>query len=242
MKKTNFIFTALILIITLIVFSACGESSKKDDSKLDASNENNSETAAKIEPVTENEPEETTEKPTTDPALLPVEGKVKITKWYPASSLSGEMAAPADGILITGDLIGAEGGWEGNPDTGNTAAFDGDLDTFFDPAAASSINDYCRVKTDVPYIISEIRIYPREAFPDRFKGAAIWGSNEEIFSLSTATKIWVSGAAAENTEFQIITADKFIEGANTGFTHFIYFNQVSHGDVAEVELYGNPAN
>jgi outer membrane murein-binding lipoprotein Lpp len=242
MSKKIFILFAVILILTVTVFAACGEAAKEDKADSGASNEDISETAAKIEPVTEEITEAPTEKPTVDPALLPVEGKVKVTKWYPSSSLSEGLAAPENGKLLIGDLIGAEGGWEGNPDTGNAAAFDGDTGTFFDPAAASNVNEYCGLKTDVPYILTEIRIYPREAFPDRFKGAAIWGSNEETFATSTATKIWVSGAEAEEIEFQVITADQFIEGTNTGFTHFIYFNQATHGDVAEVELYGNPAN
>jgi len=180
--------------------------------------------------------------------ILPLGGvktvaMVAATKYYPDSSITEGIAAPKDGVLLTGQVIGSvDGGWGDppNPDTGAGAAFDGDTTTFFDPLAASDPTTYTGLKTDKPYVLTEIRICPRATFLDRFNGASIYGFNDDVFDPATATQIWVSDAAADDAVFQCITADKFIAGTNTGFTHYAYFNLVSHGDVAEIELYGNP--
>lgn len=164
------------------------------------------------------------------------------TNDYPASSKSEGIAAPTDGVIMTGELIGAEGGWEGNVDTGRAAAFDGYLDTFYDPFAASDPEAFAGVKMPEAYILTEIRICPRSSYINRFNGAAIWGFNGDTFDPSTATLIWESDMAADEPVFQVIKANQFIAGANTGFTSYIYWNEVEHGDVAEVELYGNPVN
>jgi len=245
MKRAIFILSVIFaVILSMSIFSACGE--ETPDSPVPGANQN-AVPDAQSGPDNQNGAEETPaeEEPTEpeDVPAPPVPGMVTVTRWYPSSSISEGLGAPMDGVLLTGKLIGAEEGWGEDPDTGNEAAFDGDPTTFYDPAAARSTSNYCGVRTDVPYILTEIRIMPREGFLNRFRGASIWGTNEdaeETFDLSAATQIWVSSAVAEEEGFQVITADQFIEGANTGFTHFIYFNQAEHGDVAEVELYGNP--
>ena len=150
--------------------------------------------------------------------------------------------APASGAKLAGSLIGAEGGWEGNPDTGRNSAFDGNPGTFYDPAAKADPAHYVGIKVSEPYVLTEIHILPRNGFLDRFKGASIWGFNGDTFDPETATQIWVSGAGAAENAYQVITADQFIAGANIGFTNFAYFNTVEHGDVAEVALYGAPGS
>jgi len=241
-KAISILLTTAVLMMTVFVFAACGNSSTTD-ATTDAAATTVNTTDAATAAVTTAPPaaavtDAPTQAPTDDPALAPVAGKAKVTKYYPASSLSEGIAAPTKGTLMTGDLIGSAEGWGGNVDAGYDAAFDGDTMTFFDPTAASDPTTYCGLKTDKPYILTEIRICPRDGFLDRFNGASIWGSNDDVFDPTTATQIWVSDAAADEAVFQCITSDKFIDGANTGFTHFIYFNQVNHGDVAEIELYG----
>jgi len=245
MKKALSIFLMMVIIISAIfIVTSCGDSGESaKETEANAANEaGNDANEAGETPVDDAQPEA---QPEEIVPADPVPGMVTVTKWYPSSSISEGIAAPANGVILTGALIGAEGGWSqdgsGNPDTGNVAAFDGDTSTFFDPAAKADPTAYCGLKTDKAYILTEIRICPRGGeFFSRFKGASIWGSNEDVFDPATATQIWVSNAAAEESVFQIITADQFIDGANTGFTHFIYFNQAEHGDVAEIELYGNP--
>ena len=145
------------------------------------------------------------------------------------------------GRIMKGEIIGAEGGWGGNAATGRKAAFDGDLGTFFDPANAKDPENVCGIKMSEKYYLTQIRIHPRSGFAGRFKGASIYGFNEDVFDLETATLIWRSdAAAAEPLKWQIINADQFIEGANAGFTSYVYFNDTEHGDVAEIVLCGLP--
>ena len=159
---------------------------------------------------------------------------------YPASVDEG-FPAPSDGVIMMGTIIGAEGGWGDNPDVGRYAAFDGDFMTFYDPAAANNPEHFVGIRMDEPYILTEIRIHPRVGFLGRFLGAAIWGFDGDVFDPDTATLIWESLDEADMPEWQVIPASEFIDGANTGFTSFAYFNQFNHGDVAGVELWGNPA-
>ena len=155
-----------------------------------------------------------------------------------APAAAVELAPPAEGALMSGQIIGAEVGWDNNPDTGRAAAFDGDLDTFFDPAEANNPAYFVGMRMPEAYILTEIRIHPRGDQLGRFNGASIWGFTGDTFDPSTATQIWVSGAAADSAEWHVIPASDFIPGTNTGFTSFAYFNQVEHGDVAEIQLFG----
>lgn len=151
--------------------------------------------------------------------------KASLSTNYPSSGI-----APKEGHIITGDLIGLETGWGGNPDAGRHAAFDGDANTFFDPNGTG--DGYCGIDAGEPFILTEIHILPRNGYLDRFLGAEIQGSNDG----ENWTSLWYSDDAASAWEWQVITAD-MIEN-NTGWRYFRYFNEISHGDVAEVELYG----
>jgi hypothetical protein len=145
---------------------------------------------------------------------------------------------------MMGTIIGATDGW-GGPETGRAAAFDGDRSTFYDPNANIG-NDDTWVGMQMPeaYILTEIRILPRDGFLGRFGCAAIWGFNGSEFDPATATLIWERGGdPADSFDFQIIPASEFIAGSNTGFTSFAYFayqafGDQNHGDVAEIEFYG----
>ena len=174
-------------------------------------------------------------------ASLAVSAVSAYTNYYPASSKSEGIAAPTDGTIMIGTLIGAEGGWNDNPDVGRTAAFDGDVSTFYDPAAKANPEHYVGVKMPEAYVLTEIRICPRTNYSSRFKGAAIWGFNGDVFDPDKATLIWESDDPSDEVEFQVIKPAQFIDGTNKGFTSYAYYNEQEHGDVAEVELYGKPA-
>lgn len=172
------------------------------------------------------------------------------TDAYPSSVGEFGIAAPSDGVLLKGDIIGGSesliGGWssdgERNPDTSAHAAFDGDSATFFDPMNAQDSDDFTGIKVSEPYILTEIRLLPRSDQLSRHEGAAIWGFNDDVFDPAKASLIFVSDEGADEWEFQVYTVKDFIPGSNTGFTHFAYYNEAQHGDILEIELYGNPGS
>ena len=148
---------------------------------------------------------------------------------YPAS----ETEIPDGSVLINGERIGLELGWGSNAATGRDAAFDGDINTFFDPQNASV--DYCGIDAGEEMILTKILIHPRDGQLARFNGATIEGANEEDFSDAVALYFGVEEASEftwQDVTDEIETAD------NTGYRYFRYINYTSHGDVAEVELYG----
>ena len=190
-------------------------------------------------------------------ALIVVANPVPFGELYPSSQKHFGLPAPADGVLMIGEVIGGEesllGGWssdgERDPDTSAHAAFTGWLDRddrsggpFFDPMNANNPEDWCGLMMNEPYILTEIRLLPRDDQLGRHAGAAIYGFNGGVFDPFTATLIYEADWGADEFEFQIFTPSDFIAGSNTGFTHFAYFNEREHGDIMEIELYGNPAN
>jgi hypothetical protein len=150
---------------------------------------------------------------------------------YPSSGVT-----PPDGsFIIKGELIGLEEGWGGNADAGRDAAFDGDINTYFDPLGTG--DGYAGVDAGEQYTLTYIVIHPRDGQLPRFDGAEINGSNDgENWEL-----IWISEGEAEEWTWQEISADKF-KIQNPTFRYFRYFNEYTHGDVGEVELYGVPVD
>ncbi len=148
---------------------------------------------------------------------------------YPVSGT----AIPDGSVLIAGELIGSENGWDGTAGSGRAAAFDGNIDTFFDPATASV--DYCGIDAGEEMILTKIMIHPRTTYLDRFNGATIEASNDPEFNESV--ELYFSVEQAPEIAFVDCTAD-MEASENTGYRYFRYINYMSHGDVAEVELYG----
>jgi hypothetical protein len=136
-----------------------------------------------------------------------------------------------EGNLINGTVIGNETGWGDNADAGAAAAFDGNPATFFDPLGVG--DGFCGMDAGESYILDKVAILSRDGWADRFAGAMIQGSNDG----ENWTTLWTSdAAAASTTEYTIVTEFE----NNTGYSQFRYFNETNHGDVAEVEFYGNP--
>lgn len=151
---------------------------------------------------------------------------------YPASGVT----APEGSVIIAGELIGNEVGWGDNADAGRAAAFDGDKATFFDPLAVG--DGYCGVDAGKPYVITKIVICPRSANTARYYGATIQGTNTPDDEDSWVD-IWMSLDEAEVEDYIEINSDEF-DVTDEAFQYFRYYNMLSHGDVAEVELYGYP--
>ncbi|MBQ4592582.1 MAG: hypothetical protein IJB20_11165, partial [Clostridia bacterium] len=149
---------------------------------------------------------------------------------YPVSGTD----VPADSVLIRGTLIGNETGWGDAAAAGRHAAFDGNVETFFDPLGVG--DGYTGVDAGEEMIITKIMIHPRTTYLDRFDGATIEASNDPDFNESVEIFYNANGAATE-IAFIDCTAD-IDASVNTGYRYFRYINYMQHGDVAEVELYG----
>ncbi len=143
---------------------------------------------------------------------------------YPASGLG------APGIILGVSLIGNEAGWGDNPAAGRAAAFDGDIDTFYDPMAVG--DGYCGIDCGEPFILTQVNIHSRSGYLDRYLGAMIQGSADG----ENWTTLYTADAAAPAFEWNVIADTALSE--NTGYRYYRYFNETSHGDVAEVEFYG----
>ena len=160
----------------------------------------------------------------------PKDGSYAELSAYPSSGVK-----PAEGsTIIKGDIIGLEAGWGDNPATGAAAAFDGDINTFFDPLGTG--NGYAGIDAGQEYTLTKVVIHPRADNLARYYGAQIDASNDPDFA--DYTTIFVSVDEAEAFDYIEIDADDFDD--NGSFRYFRYFNTLSHGDVAEVELYGEP--
>ena len=153
---------------------------------------------------------------------------------YPSSGT----AIPDGSVCIKGELIGNETGWGGSETAGRAAAFDGDVTTFFDPLGVG--DGYTGVDCGKPYILTKIVICPRTDWTSRYYGATIQGSNS-LEEDAEWTDIWMSmDEAAEATYIEILPADFESDANGKAFRYYRYYNMLSHGDVAEVELYGYP--
>ncbi len=152
---------------------------------------------------------------------------------YPASTDHG-CYKPEEGVLIEGTLIGTPS-WSGSTSDSHDKAWDGDPYTYFDPQTGATDSCYTGIETDEPYVVTEVRILPREGWLNRFEGAQIQGSSdgEEWFT------IWESKLPAKEWKYACYTGQR-IDCPAEGYTMFRYVNLFEHGDVAEIELYGNP--
>ena len=148
---------------------------------------------------------------------------------YPSSGVS----VPDGSVIINGTVIGNETGWGGNAATGAAAAFDGDINTFFDPLGTG--DGFCGMDAGKPYILTKVAIHPRDAQLARFYGGTIQGSNDG----EEWTDIWMSLDEATEWTWQEVEADDFDE-SGVAYRYYRYYNMLSHGDVAEVEFYGYP--
>ena len=149
---------------------------------------------------------------------------------YPSSGCE----VPDGSVIINGERIGLEEGWGGNAAAGRDAAFDGDINTFFDPLGTG--DGWAGIDAGEEYTLTKIMIHPRDAQLGRFMGAEIDGSNDPDFV--DYTPIWISVEAADEFKWYEINAEDFDDIGS--FRYYRYFNTSNHGDVGDVELYGYP--
>lgn len=131
--------------------------------------------------------------------------------------------------LITGTIIGNDYGWDGTSGTGAQAAFDGNVNTFFDPLGVG--DGYCGIKAAKQYILTKVEVVSRSGWTSRLDGAEIQGSNDGLH--------WVSLCSfrGSGSNPKPVSVENFEN--NYGYSMFRYYNTVNHGDVAEVSFYGH---
>ncbi len=185
---------------------------------------------------------------------------------YPGS-VEWDWPEVTSGTLLKGTIIAGFNGsshcWSNGSDNA-VNAFDGDTETFFDPFDATSAS-WAGMMLDQPYELTEIRVYPRSTFSTRLPGAAIQGSNDGetwtdiVFIDKAATGLTDAPNGVDYHCFTPETNDTYV-AANTdlgaaepdfsvywvgegAYSIYRYVNiNGEHGDVGEIELYGNPAS
>lgn len=135
---------------------------------------------------------------------------------------------------LTGNVIGDKYGYANNKDTGSKKAFDGDTMTYFDPVASCDPGSYCGLDLTEKFILTKVRVYPRNGFTRRYDGATIQGSNDGIEWTTLFTRV----GEAMAQDWQEITSFS----NNSGYRYYRYYNPRQHGDVAELEFYGFAVN
>lgn len=151
---------------------------------------------------------------------------------YPFSLEQG-IEVPEEGVLLEGELFGTESFSHSDYDS-YERAWDGDPFTFYDPTQAATEDCYTGMMMEEPYILTEIRLLPRDGWLARYEGAEIQGSNDG----ENWTTIYRSGKVASDWRFFKIKARAFDN--NDAYSMYRYVNRHTHGDIAEIELYGYP--
>ncbi len=155
---------------------------------------------------------------------------------YPYSLEQG-IESPEQGALMEGELFGTDSFSHSDHDN-YERAWDGDPYTFFDPTHGATSDCYTGMEMEEPYILTEIRLLPREGWLDRYQGAEIQGSNdgEEWVTIYSSSKV------APDWRFFKIQPRAFDTDPEEAFTMFRYVNLHTHGDIGEIELYGYPVS
>lgn len=161
---------------------------------------------------------------------------LSVSAAYPYSQEQG-ITPPEQGELMEGELFGTAS-YSGSDYDSYERAWDGDPYTYYDPTHGATDECYTGMMMEEPYILTEIRLLPREGWLDRYKGAEIQGSNdgEEWVTIYTSKK------TAPDWRFFKIQPRAFLTDSEESFTMFRYVNLGTHGDIGEIELYGYPVS
>lgn len=175
---------------------------------------------------------------------------------YPASPSKGWPECTS-GQILKGTVITAidENGrhcWENKLGNNASAAFDGSDESLFDPYDAVKYS-WAGVILDQAYELTEVRFKVRDGWKDRSYGAAIQASQDGEKWIT----LFMFKEEAKSDDYIILTPEPITDQAyldagcvdysscwfRTGsYKMYRFVNLVGkHGEVVELELYGNPA-
>jgi hypothetical protein len=135
---------------------------------------------------------------------------------------------------LTGTVIGTSGSYNND---GNTIAkaFDGNLNTFFDGPAANG--NWAGLNLGSTYAITEINYAPRSGFASRMVGGVFQASNSATFTSGVVNLATITATPATGSYTSISISNP------NGFQYVRYVSPSgSWGDVAEIQVFGNPAS
>ncbi len=136
--------------------------------------------------------------------------------------------------LLTGTIIGTDGSWNNVPTTTKTAAFDGNLSTYFDAPTAAAYTAWGGLDLGVARVLTGVRYAPRSTQPGRMLGGRIQGSNSATFSSGVEDLFTISSTPATG----VLTEAVFT--ATTPFRYVRYLTASNQWcNIAELEFYAS---
>ena len=132
-------------------------------------------------------------------------------------------------------VLGTAGSWENNANATKEAAFDGDVNTFFDPNG----NDIAWAGYELaePALVTRLRYTGRTGWTGRMTGALFQGSNDPNFPDGETVTFHVANPPAGWNPLEWV--DVTLDGAYGPFKYLrIIYNNA--GNVSELEFYGLP--
>jgi hypothetical protein len=139
-------------------------------------------------------------------------------------------AGPVTPVSLTGTVIGSGGAW--NQQSTYSAAFDGNLSTFFDPANGSLTN---WVGEDLGFAqaVTQIKFAPRAGYEFRMVGGMFQASNTADFSSGVITLATISSSP---TAGQVTTIN--VNPGHTAYRYYRYIGGMQWVNIGEMELDG----
>lgn len=132
---------------------------------------------------------------------------------------------------LTGTVLGTAGSYQNDPNRTKEKAFDGSLSTFFDNCETGA---WAGLDLSAAFVVSKIRYYARDPFPQRMVNGKFQASNSADFSTGVVDLFTVT------TQPAIAWTEVLITNPNA-YRYVRYLGPAnSCSNVTEVEFYGAP--
>jgi len=142
----------------------------------------------------------------------------------PISGIWG-MKPPEDGTYyLTGTAFGSEGSKD---DRGPEKAFDNITQTHFE-SLSEDPGEWCAIEFASPYIVTEIRFFPRLGNPGKLVGGR--------FEVSADSKNWISVYEINETPGIDFTSVQILHPYPVSYVRYI--NDSLRANISEIEIYG----
>ena len=137
---------------------------------------------------------------------------------------------------LTGSVIGTTGSWNNNSATTRTAAFDGDITTYFDAAQSNGAWTGIDLGTGNDAVVTELRFCPRKGFASRMNGGRFQGASTRTFT--NAVTLYTIRENPTEATLTSVTIDE-----PTAFRYLRYIGPDGGScNVSEVQFYGRKAS